>query len=63
MGFSYYYEGETYYVLNKTEKMFRKMAEAISYLEESMQWELIARAYNLMGIVSISKGNVFGGDG
>ena len=36
MGFSYYYEGETYYVLNETEKMFRKMAEAISYLEESM---------------------------
>lgn len=58
LGFSYYYEGETYYVLNETEKMFRKMAEAISYLEESMQWEMIARAYNLMAIVSISKGNV-----
>lgn len=63
MGFSYYYEGETYYVLNETEKMFRKMAEAISYLEESMQWELIARAYNLMGIASISKGNVSVADG
>ena len=58
LGFSYYYEGETYYVLNEAEKMFRKMAEAISYLEESMQWELIARAYNLMAIASISKGNV-----
>lgn len=58
LGFAYYYEGETYYLLNQAEQMFRRIAKAIGYLEESMQWELIARAYNLMAIASTSKGNV-----
>ena len=57
LGFAYYHSGEAHYVRNEVEPMFQDLAKAISYLEESSQWELIARSYNLMAISSISKGN------
>lgn len=57
LGFAYYYSGETYYVLNDGEKMFACISRAISYLDQSEQWELIARAYNLMAITSLNRGN------
>ena len=57
LGFAYYYAGESYYVLNDTEQMFMNIARALGYLNRSGQWELVARAYNLMAIMSVSKGN------
>lgn len=57
LGFSYYYSGETYYVLNDGEKLFRYIIQAISYLDESEQWDLVARAYNIVGITSVNRGN------
>ena len=57
LGFAYYYSGETYYLLNDIENMFRNIAKAVQYLNKSEQWELIARSYNLMAITSINKGN------
>lgn len=57
LGFAYYYSGETYYLLNDVENMFRNIANAIQLLDQSEQWELLARAYNLMAITSINKGN------
>lgn len=56
-GFSYYYMGETYYVLNDGEKLFKYMTRAISYLDSTSQWELVARAYNIMAITSANRGN------
>lgn len=38
--------------------MFEEIGEALGYLEQSGQWELVAAAYNLMAIVSVGKGNL-----
>lgn len=57
LGFAYYHFGETYYVLNDGENLFRYITQAISYLDKSEQWELVARAYNIMGITSMNRGN------
>ena len=58
LGFAYFYSGETYYLLNDAEHMFRYIAQAIHLLDQTRQWELIGRSYNLMAISSINKGNV-----
>ena len=58
LGFAYFYSGETYYLLNDVEHMFRNIAQAIHLLGQTGQWELIARSYNLMAISSVNKGNV-----
>ena len=55
--------GETYYLLNDVEHMFRNIAQAIHLLGQTGQWELIARSYNLMAISSVNKGNVSAADG
>lgn len=57
LGFAYYHSGEAHYVRNEVEPMFRDLAKGIEYLEESGQWERLARSYNLMAISSVSKGN------
>ncbi|MCR5468959.1 MAG: GGDEF domain-containing protein [Lachnospiraceae bacterium] len=57
LGFSYYYMAETYYGLNDIEKLFMYMTKALGYLEATSQWELAARAYNLLGITSMNRGN------
>lgn len=57
LGFAYYYSGETYYGLNDGENLFRNITKAISYLDQSEQWELVARAYNIMAITSLNRGN------
>lgn len=58
LGFSHYYKGRTYYLSNETGKVFEEIGEALGYLEQSGQWELVAAAYNLMAIVSVGKGNL-----
>lgn len=57
LGFAYYYSGETYYLLNDGENLFRYITRAISYLDQSGQWQLVAEAYNLMAITSLNRGN------
>lgn len=57
LGFAYYHSGCAYYIRNEIEATFRDLVKAIGYLEESGQWELIARAYNVMAISSAGKGN------
>lgn len=57
LGFSYYYMAETYYGLNDIEKLFMYMTKALGFLESTSQWELAARAYNLLGITSMNRGN------
>ena len=57
LGFAYYHSGSAHYIRNEIEETFRDLAKAIGYLEESGQWELIARAYNVMAISSAGKGN------
>ncbi len=57
LGFAYYYSGETYYGLNDGENLFRYITKAITYLDQSEQWELMAKAYNIMAITSSNRGN------
>lgn len=57
LGFAYYYSGETYYLLNDGENLFKYITRAISYLDQSGQWKLVSRAYNIMAITSINRGN------
>lgn len=57
LGFACYYMGETYYVLNDAESLFKYMTRALSCLDSTGQWELVARAYNIMAITSSNRGN------
>ena len=57
LGLTYFYRGESYYLLNKIEEMFQNIAKVVGYLSQSEQWELLARSYNLMAITFISRGN------
>lgn len=57
LGFACYYSGETYYVLNDVANLFRCITKAITYLDQSEQWEMVARAYNVMAITSLNRGN------
>lgn len=57
LGFAYYYSGETYYGLNDGDNLFRYIVKAITYLDQSGQWDLVARAYNIMAITSANRGN------
>ena len=58
LGFAYYHSGETYYGLNDSEKLFQYISKALTCLDESEQWELMAKAYNIMAIVSTNQGNI-----
>lgn len=57
LGFAYYYSGETYYVLNDGEDLFRCITRAIGYLDQAEQWDMVAKAYNLIAITSLNRGN------
>ena len=57
LGFGYYFRAENYYILNRTEDFLRNIMTALAYLDASGQWELLTRAYNLMAITSLNRGN------
>lgn len=57
LGLVCFYMGETYYLLNDGEKLFRYITRAITYLDESEQWKQLAEAYNIMAITSLNRGN------
>lgn len=57
LGFAYFYKGVTFYALNSVDDMFDTMVQGLGHLNQSGQWKLVARVYNLMAITSISQGN------
>lgn len=57
LGFVFFYRGEAYYILNDVEAMFESMTRSVEYLSDTQQWELLARAYNMMAITSINRGH------
>lgn len=57
IGFLYFYKGEAYYIHNQIKPMFECMTKAIPYLIKTEQWELLSRAYNIMAITAINRGN------
>lgn len=58
LAFAYFYSGECYFDLNEINSMIGQMTNAIVYLSVSHQWELLARAQNLLGITMAHKGNI-----
>lgn len=56
LGYAFFYKGEAHYILNDAEEMFTCMARSVSYLTETEQWDLLARAYNMLAIASIYRG-------
>lgn len=58
LGFAYYHMGEMYYLLNDVDRLFLHMSRSLTYLENTRQYELAARAYNILAITSVNQGNV-----
>lgn len=58
LGFVFFYKGEAHYILNEINEMFDDIANSVSFFSMTKQWELLARSYNMMAIVSVNKGNV-----
>lgn len=54
LGFAYYYAGETYYVLNEGEQLLKTITRAITYLDQAEQWDMTARAYNILAIAFLT---------
>lgn len=57
LGVVSYYAGETYYLLNDGDDLFKYITRAISYLDQAEEWELVARSYNILAITSVNRGN------
>ena len=57
LGFAHYYSGEAYYTLNNVEMVLYHISQSLGYLERADAWELVARAYNLTAITSMTIGN------
>lgn len=57
LGFAYFHLGETYYLLNDVDQLFRTISRSLTYLENTQQHELVARAYNILAITSVNRGN------
>lgn len=58
LAFAYFYSGECHYALNEINSMIGQMTNAVVYLSLSNQWELLARAQNLLGITMANRGNI-----
>lgn len=58
LAFAYFYSGECHFDLNEINSMIGQMTNAIVYLSVAHQWELLARAQNLLGITMAHKGNI-----
>lgn len=57
LGFAYYYMANINYYLNDGKLFFETIPNAIKYLEKSEQWDLLARSYNILGIIASNRGN------
>lgn len=57
LGFAYYYTGEAYYFSNDSKKQLISLYTGIEYLKLSQNHDLLARSYNLLGILSNAQGN------
>ena len=58
LGFGYFYLASTLYCLNDCEHIFDVIVNAIEHLERSGEWRLLARSYNILGIITFNRGNM-----
>lgn len=57
LGLAHYYMGEAYYFSGNAKQQLVNLFKAIKYLKISEDYDLIARSYNLLGILSNAQGN------
>lgn len=58
IGFGYFYSGNIYYALNEGDLFFDSIKKALSYLVSAKEWDMIAKSYNLLGILSVNNANI-----
>lgn len=57
LGFAYYHMGETYYLMGDVTQLFQNISRSLTSLENTGQYDLVARAYNILAITSVNRGN------
>ena len=57
IGFARFSMGETYYLMNDVENFYREMTLCIEPLEQIREWGYITMANNMLGIMSLNRGN------
>lgn len=57
LGFAEFSEGETYYLLNDVINFYKKMTSSERIMEEAGEWEYVVMANNMLGIMSLNRGN------
>ena len=57
VGFGYFHIAQVYYSLNDGNQFFENISKSLSYLEKAKQWEYVAKAYNILGITALNRGN------
>lgn len=58
IGFACFSRGEAYYLLNDMKNFYSQMLSCIPYMERIGEWGYVAMANNLLGIMSLNRGNV-----
>ena len=57
VGYAYFSKGETFYLLNDASNFYSQMIASIAQMENVKEWSYVARANNMLGIVSLNRGN------
>jgi len=57
IGYAFFSRGETYYLLNDVANFYSQMLSCLGYLEKSKEWNYVALANNMLGIMSLNRGN------
>lgn len=60
LAIGYYYLAEGYYVQNNYYEFTEYLKKSMLYQQETKQWKLIARSYNMLGLKCGLKGNIAG---
>lgn len=57
LGFGYYHLAMILYCLNDYDNIFDIVVRAIDHLEKAQSWSMLARACNILGIITSGRGN------
>lgn len=58
LGFAYYYKAEYYFVKNDYHNFVDALLISVEYQQQSSQWMLLTRSYNLLGVNAYTQGNI-----
>ena len=56
-GYARFSRGETYYLLNDVMKFYKEMTSTVSLMESIGEWGYVVMANNMLGIMSLNRGN------